>query len=114
MTSPPARSPHRSRDRSRPTAVAGTALVVGMLALSTVSCATGLVLSVGPGHPFATPCQAIAAARPGDTIEIDAAGNGTYDGDVCSWSTNNLTIKASTGGPTSTPPGRTAAARRSG
>lgn len=38
------------------------------------------------------PCQAIAAARSGDTIQIDAAGNGTYDGDVCSWSTSNLTI----------------------
>jgi hypothetical protein len=37
-----------------------------------------------------TPCAAIAAARPGDTIEI--AGGHTYRGDVCAWSTDHLTI----------------------
>src|SRR5262249_9102216 len=40
-------------------------------------------LLVGPGHRYAKPCQAIAAAKPGATIGIDAKGNGTYDGDVC-------------------------------
>jgi hypothetical protein len=49
-------------------------------------------LLVGPGHRFARPCQAIAAAKPGDTIGIDAKGNGTYNGDVCGWSTSKLTI----------------------
>ena len=49
-------------------------------------------LLVGPGHRFARPCQAIAAAKPGDTIGIDAKGNGSYDGDVCGWSTSKLTI----------------------
>jgi Right handed beta helix region len=49
-------------------------------------------LLVGPGHPYATPCAAIAAAKAGDTIGIDAAGNGRYDGDVCTWQTNGLTI----------------------
>jgi hypothetical protein len=49
-------------------------------------------LPVGPGHPFATPCRAIARAHPGDTIQIDARGNRTYRGDVCAWSTNRLTI----------------------
>src|ERR1700744_5275999 len=38
------------------------------------------VLHVGPGQRFARPCQAIAAAHAGDTIEIDARG--TYRGDV--------------------------------
>jgi len=55
------------------------------------------VRTVGPGRTYAKPCQAIAAARSGDTIQIDAAGNGTYDGDVCSWSTSNLTIEGVNG-----------------
>lgn len=49
-------------------------------------------LLVGPGHRYAKPCQAIAAAKPGATIGIDARGNGSYDGDVCAWSTDRLTI----------------------
>jgi len=47
-------------------------------------------LSVGPGQQYATPCAAIAAASPGDTIQIDPSGN--YAGDVCAWGTNNLHI----------------------
>jgi hypothetical protein len=47
---------------------------------------------VGPGHPYGTPCRAIQAAAPGDTVMIDAAGNGHYDGDVCAWRTPGLTI----------------------
>jgi hypothetical protein len=66
------------------------AVAIAVLALP--ACAVGNVLVVGPGHPYATPCAAIAAAAAGDTIEIDAAGNGTYDGDVCTWTTSNLTI----------------------
>jgi hypothetical protein len=50
------------------------------------------VLHVGPGQRFGRPCQAIAAARAGDTIEIDARGNRSYRGDVCAWSTDRLTI----------------------
>ena len=49
-------------------------------------------LLVGPGHKYAKPCQAIAAAKPGATIGIDAKGNPTYNGDVCAWSTDRLTI----------------------
>ncbi|MFF5171524.1 hypothetical protein ACFY3U_02680 [Micromonospora sp. NPDC000089] len=45
--------------------------------------AGGTVRLVGPGHPYRTPCAAIAAASAGDTVQIDARGNGTYDGDVC-------------------------------
>lgn len=52
---------------------------------------------VGPGHPYAKPCQAIAAAQPGDDVQIDAAGNGTYDGDVCASSVPNLTIEGVNG-----------------
>jgi len=49
------------------------------------------VLHVGPGQKYRNPCQAIAAARTGDEIQIDARGN-PYRGDVCAWSTNRLTI----------------------
>ncbi len=49
-------------------------------------------LLVGPGHKYAKPCQAIAAAKPGSAIGIDAKGNGTYNGDVCAWSTDRLTV----------------------
>jgi hypothetical protein len=52
---------------------------------------------VGPGHPYAKPCAAIAAAGPGDVVQIDAAGNGTYDGDVCASSVPSLTIEGVNG-----------------
>ncbi len=48
-------------------------------------------LQVGPGKTYAKPCMAIAAAAAGDTIEVDAAGS--YAGDTCAWSTDNLTIR---------------------
>jgi hypothetical protein len=66
--------------------------VVGVIGASAVGCTSSTALVVGPGRRYTKPCQAIAAAKAGDTIQIDAAGNGTYDGDVCSWSTDNLTI----------------------
>lgn len=47
-------------------------------------------LEVGPGQMYAKPCDAIAAAQPGDRIEVDAAGS--YDGDTCEWTTDNLTV----------------------
>jgi hypothetical protein len=47
-------------------------------------------LQVGPGKRYAAPCAAIAAASAGDTIQIDTTGN--YAGDVCQWSTSNLTL----------------------
>jgi hypothetical protein len=52
---------------------------------------------VGPGHPYAKPCQAIAASAAGDTVRIDAAGNGGYDGDVCASGVPNLTIEGFNG-----------------
>ncbi|HTU94734.1 MAG TPA: right-handed parallel beta-helix repeat-containing protein [Solirubrobacteraceae bacterium] len=61
-------------------------------ALAGPPAAAAHVLHVGPGQRFARPCQAIAAARAGDTIEIDARGNRGYRGDVCAWSTDHLTI----------------------
>jgi hypothetical protein len=51
-------------------------------------------LQVGPDKPYKAPCAAIAAAAPGDIIEIDA---GLYLGDVCAWSTDNLTLRGVNG-----------------
>ena len=85
----PRRTP-RARVVSLP-AVTGLAIVFGLL--SPAGCQPApTVRTVGPSGTYAKPCAAIAAARAGDRIEIDAAGNGTYDGDVCGWSTSNLTI----------------------
>jgi Ca2+-binding RTX toxin-like protein len=77
----------------------GLAVVVATLAASLSSdIAYGAtVRSVGPGHAYAKPCDAIAAAGTGDTIQIDAAGNGTYDGDVCTSSVSSLTIEGING-----------------
>lgn len=91
------KSAEQGFDTPRMSLVRTTLTALGVLGLAcSAAVATGCTPSpvrlVGPGHPYATPCQAIAAAQPGDTIEIDAAGNGTYDGDVCTWATSNLTI----------------------
>lgn len=64
-------------------------------AFSLPAAAWGGLLSVGPGKPYATPCQAFAAASHGDVIEIDAAGN--YDGDVCVITKNQLVIRGVNG-----------------
>ena len=57
--------------------------------------ALGATRSVGPGKTYATPCAAIAAASPGDLIEVDAAGS--YNGDHCNWTTDNLTVRGVNG-----------------
>ncbi len=59
--------------------------------------ASAATLAVGPGKQYAAPCAAIAAAQPGDRIEIDAAGS--YVGDVCGWTTSGLTIVGVDGRP---------------
>jgi len=68
-----------------------TILRLLLLALSVAWCAGAVTRSVGPGKPYAKPCEAFAAAVDGDVIEIDAAG--AYDGDVCPITKNNLTIR---------------------
>jgi hypothetical protein len=64
------------------------------------------MLAVGPGKPYTAPCAAFAAAAPGDTIEIDAAG--VYSGDVCSIATDRLTIRGVNGRPRIDAGGRSA------
>ncbi len=70
-------------------------LFLTLASLISVLPAVAAVRSVGPGQPYAKPCQAFAAAQDGDTIEIDASGN--YDGDVCPILKNNLVIRGVNG-----------------
>jgi Right handed beta helix region len=67
-------------------------IATGLAAAQAAPAAQARTLHVGPGQRYRKPCQAIAAARPGDEIQIDARGNRSYRGDVCAWSTTHLTI----------------------
>ena len=57
---------------------------------------TGHKLTVGSGKMYAKPCAALTAAVDGDTIEIDP---GTYSGDTCTITKNNLYIHGVGGTP---------------
>jgi hypothetical protein len=71
-------------------------LVVGALAASAwAGSAHADTLSVGPGQTHAAPCAALTVAADGDVIEIDAAGS--YEGDVCAITANDLTIRGVNG-----------------
>ena len=52
-------------------------------------------LAVGPGRSYASPCEAVAAAKPQDVIEISA---GTYT-DTCSIAVQGLTLRGVDGQP---------------
>ena len=67
-------------------------LTVGLSAAALLlpTSALAATLTVGPGKTYAKPCAAIAAAKAGDVIEVDA---GSYDGDTCAWATDNLTVR---------------------
>lgn len=71
--------------------MSGFCLLVILCGFVVPAAARPKTLQVGPGKRYARPCSAILRASRGDTIEIDAAGK--YDGDVCGWSTNHLTIR---------------------
>ena len=66
-----------------------------VLAVGAAAPAMAATLTVGPGKTYTKPCQAIAAAQAGDVIEVDAAGS--YAGDTCAWSTDNLTVRGVNG-----------------
>lgn len=70
---------------------------VALVALSTATASQGATRTVGPSGTYMQPCQAIAAATDGDTIEIDAAGS--YAGDVCEIAKNGLTLRGVGGRP---------------
>jgi hypothetical protein len=65
-------------------------IAVALALTAWASPAGAATLQVGPGKAYAMPCDAIAAAQAGDSIQVDASGN--YDGNTCSWSTDGLTI----------------------
>lgn len=73
------------------------AAVTLLFCIGPVAIASAATLQVGPGKPYAMPCQAFAAAHNGDIIEIDAAG--TYTGNTCGIYASNLTIRGVNGRP---------------
>jgi MYXO-CTERM domain-containing protein len=66
------------------------AIAPGLALLTASAPAAAATLQVGPTETYKMPCDAIAAASPGDVIQVDAAGS--YDGNTCAWTTDNLTI----------------------
>jgi hypothetical protein len=76
------------------------------LVFSLASYVPAAELHVGPKQEYETPCRAIAAAAGGDTIQIDASG--VYQGDVCGWTTSDLTIIGINGRPKIDADGRNA------
>lgn len=67
--------------------------------------ASAATLTVGPGKTYATPCQAFAASKTSDVIEIQG---GTYAGDVCAIYKSKLTIRGVNGRPVIDAAGRNA------
>jgi hypothetical protein len=98
---------------SSSTTFSATAAAVTAVQLSVITAAVGgssltdtvvlnpaagpTTLSVGPGQRYLAPCSALTTAADGSTITIDAAG--TYSGDVCTVTANNLTIRGIHGRP---------------
>lgn len=74
-----------------------THTVLALACAAAFAPASAATLSVGAGKTYARPCQAFAAAKSGDVVEI--AGNATYSGDVCGISVSNLTIRGVNGRP---------------
>ncbi len=73
--------------------------VLFLVSLSLISTgATAATLRVGPGQPYANPCQAVANASQGDIIEISASG--TYGCESsCVIGRSNLTLRGVDGRP---------------
>ena len=64
---------------------------------SVVLNAAAVLMGVGPGASYASPCAALSAAPDGAHIRIDAAGS--YIADVCTIAANNLIIEGVHGRP---------------
>ena len=69
-------------------------LSIGRPAAQAAEAEAGRRVRVGPAQAYKTPGAAAAAAKDGDTIEIEA---GTYPGDVAVWSANRLTLRGVNG-----------------
>ena len=70
--------------------------VLGLGVIVAPVAASAATLTVGPGKTYATVNAAVAAAKPGDTIEVDA---GDYVDDISSIKVNDLTIRGVGGRP---------------
>ncbi|MCC2955031.1 right-handed parallel beta-helix repeat-containing protein [Massilia sp. IC2-477] len=81
----------------RPSRLILTRTVLALACATILAPASAATLSVGAGKTYARPCQAFAAAKAGDIVEI--AGNATYSGDVCGIYASNLTIRGVNGRP---------------
>jgi Right handed beta helix region len=64
---------------------------VVMALAGSVPSSFALTLHVGPGKSYATVRAAAEAALPGDVVLIDA---GVYSGDVATWKSDNVTVRA--------------------
>jgi len=64
----------------------GAAFSLGLLN----SPSEGATLTVGPGKTYSTIRAAAAAAQAGDLVVVDP---GTYTGDVCAWTSPNVTVR---------------------
>lgn len=62
------------------------------LALALAASAAGATLPTGPGQPYPSPCAAVAAALPGDIIEVHPSA--AYPAESCTLSAPNLTLRA--------------------
>jgi hypothetical protein len=65
-------------------------LILVFLAAPGGTAETGRILKVGRGKIYKVPSQAAAAVHDGDIVEIDA---GVYEGDVATWTANNLILR---------------------
>ena len=74
--------------------VAGPTTAGGGEPIPTQSTAGPHTWRVGPERSLTTPSAAAAVARDGDTVLIDA---GTYDGDVATWTQDDLTLRGDGG-----------------
>ena len=88
------------REENMKSVMAGL-LMAGLFLLLGLSVCRAKVLTVGSSGQYATPCHAIQAAHPGDTIEINYNKGIPYheppdqthgNRSDCVWYTNNLTI----------------------
>ena len=79
--------------------------ITGAAGLVFTAIGVGAVLRVGPNHEYAAPCHAIAAARSGDKIEIEAEG---FMPGCLAWATDGLAIVGVNGRPKLEAAGRSA------
>jgi hypothetical protein len=71
--------------------LAGTTAYADGSVQASAKSASGRILRVGPGQMHKRVDEVARIARDGDTVEIEA---GDYEGDVATWTQNNVTLRA--------------------